>query len=362
MTVAFWASCTGLLFFFPANFLPFIETSVLQATRTSVIGSCVAVMSADGWPILGVVIGFTVIVAPLVRFVLLTSVLGSVIFHKRRPWLGRAFRWANAFELWAMTDVLMVALWVAYARLADTVSTTLEPGGWCFLVCGFATLVLQAALDKGTVWRAIMPENDHVQPPAVACMVCARVEDTRLLGSDCPRCAATLRTRRPQAVSRASALVLASFLLYIPANVWPMATLPVGFDLVSYTVMGGVIDLVEVRMVGLAILVFVASFAIPFLKLAGLGVCIASVVRKSKKGLKFKTKLYHVVEASGRWSMVDPLVLACFIPVTQYNAAMSSKAEAAAPAFTAVVLLTVIAARVFDPRLMWDAARERRNG
>ena len=359
MTLAFGCSVAGLLLFFPANFLPFLSTSVLQAKRTSVIGSSVSAMTNDGWPTLGAVIGFVIIVAPFARFTLLGAVLGSVLYNRRRPWLGRAFRWATWFEVWAMTDVLLVALWVAYARLDATVSTTLGVGGVCFVAVGFISLVLGAALDKATVWRAIMPDDAHMAPPCVACLVCGRVEPTRLLGSDCQRCGARLQLRRPQSVSRATALVLASVILYIPANVLPMATLPINFSLVSYTVMGGVIDLIEVRMIGLAVLVFVASFAIPFLKLAGLGWCIASVIGRSRRRLRLKTRLYHMVDAIGRWSMVDPLVLACFVPVTQYNTAMSSRAEAAAPAFTAVVLLTVVAARVFDPRLMWDVARER---
>jgi paraquat-inducible protein A len=138
-----------------------------------------------------------------------------------------------------------------------------------------------------------------------------------------------------------------------------MVTLPIHYALVSYTVMGGVIDLIDARMLGLALIVFVASFAIPLLKLVGLVWCISSVLRRSRRRLRLKTKLYHLVDAVGRWSMVDPLVIACFVPVTQYNTALASRAEPAAPAFTAVVLLTVVAARAFDPRLMWDAARER---
>jgi len=42
--------------------------------------------------------------------------------------------------------------------------------------------------------------------------------------------------------------------------------------------------------------------------------------------------------------------------VTQYNNLIYGRAESAAPAFAGVVILTMIAARTFDPRLMWDAA------
>jgi paraquat-inducible protein A len=67
-----------------------------------------------------------------------------------------------------------------------------------------------------------------------------------------------------------------------------------------------------------------------------------------------KTRVYRVVEEIGRWSMVDPFVIACFVPVMQFNTFIYGRAEAAAPAFAGVVILTMIAARMFDPRLMWD--------
>lgn len=66
-----------------------------------------------------------------------------------------------------------------------------------------------------------------------------------------------------------------------------------------------------------------------------------------------------MVEEIGRWSMVDPLVIACFIPVMQFNAKLYGRAGPAATAFSAVVVLTMVATRVFDPRSLWDAARRR---
>jgi paraquat-inducible protein A len=84
---------------------------------------------------------------------------------------------------------------------------------------------------------------------------------------------------------------------------------------------------------------------------------VISVLARSRRWLPAKTKTYRVIEEIGRWSMVDPFVIATFVPVTQFNAAISSSADAAAPFFTLVVVLTIVAAKVFDPRLMWDAAR-----
>ncbi len=351
---------TAFLVFIPANTLPFLQTSVLNQTRTSYIVSGAGGMFIDGWPVLGVFIFFVTILAPFLRFGFVVAVLTTIRTRYRPEWLGPMFRWANWLETWCMTDVLLLGLWVSYARLAATVSIELQTGGKCFIAVGLCTLFLTATLDKRTVWNKILRDerdSDDIGMHPVACMACERVAPSSRIGTPCPRCRLRLRARKPQSVSRASALTLASVLLYIPANLYPMATLPIGIHQVTYTVLGGVIDLVESHLLGLAALVFCASFLIPFLKLAGLGWCIVSVLRGSTKALKAKTHLYHLVDVVGRWSMVDPLVLACFVPVTQFNAAIASRAEPAALAFTGVVYLTVVAARSFDPRLMWDPAR-----
>ncbi len=156
---------------------------------------------------------------------------------------------------------------------------------------------------------------------------------------------------------RASALTIAGVLLYIPANLLPMATVPIGLEPTSYTVLEGVKDLFEARLYALGLLVFTASFAVPFLKLAAMMWFLASIATRSARRLVAKTRLYRVVEEIGRWSMVDPLVIACFVPVMQFNAKLYGRAGPAAPAFAAVVVLTMIGAQAFDPRRMWDVAR-----
>jgi paraquat-inducible protein A len=69
-----------------------------------------------------------------------------------------------------------------------------------------------------------------------------------------------------------------------------------------------------------------------------------------------KTRAYRLIEEIGRWSMVDPLTIACFVPVLQFNALIDGRAEPAVVPFAAVVILTTLAVRFFDPRRMWDAA------
>ena len=168
-----------------------------------------------------------------------------------------------------------------------------------------------------------------------------------------------MKRRKPESLGRTLALTTAALLLYVPANLYPIATLPINNRPTEYTVFEGVIDLSKAGLWDLALLVFFASFAIPILKLLGLGWCIFSVMRKSEQRLRAKTRAYRVVEEIGRWSMVDPFVIGAFVPVMDYKGLIYARAEAGVVPFTAVVILTIVSAKTFDPRLMWDSGAQR---
>ncbi len=124
--------------------------------------------------------------------------------------------------------------------------------------------------------------------------------------------------------------VVVASVLYAPANLFPMATAPIGLEPSSYTVLEGVKDLFAAGLYGLGVLVLSASFAVPLIKLLGMSWLIGSVMARSTRWLVPKTRLFGVVEEIGRWSMVDPLVIACFVPVMQFNAKLYGRAGPAA--------------------------------
>ena len=312
----------------------------------------------DGWPEIAVPIALFAVVLPFVRYGLLTLVTGAILTGRRPPWLGRAFRWADALKPWAMTEVFLVAFLVAFWRLKAAVVVDLELGGRCFIAAGVLALLARASLDRADIWRAIGPDTPAEPPPgpdAVTCTGCELVRPAAEEGRACPRCGAGLRHRRPDAALRALALILAGAILYLPANIYPLTTLPIGLKSLKYTVLEGVIDLVQAKLLVLAVIVFVASFAIPILKLAGLSWCVGSVLGRSTARLRLKTRVYRVVEEVGRWSMIDPFVIAIIAPVMTYNQFIMARAEPGAPFFTGVVIVTMLASRSFDPRALWDA-------
>jgi paraquat-inducible protein A len=346
-----------LLLLIPAITEPFLTTSIFGATRTSTLPMSAFVLWQEGWPLLAIAVFLFLLLFPIIRFGALAVVL-SAIRHERRPrWLGFAFRVGNALQTWAMLDVFLLGLGVAYARLHASLLVTLDIGAMCFMAATVLSLVARATLDKAHVWQRIAP--DHIPTagePVIMCRCCFYWVPQDREGFRCPRCTAVVRHRRANGIPRAIALLFAAVLLYFPANLYPIATIPIDFTPTAYTVLGGIIDLTRSGLLGLAIIVFCASFAIPLLKMVGLAWCVASAMRRSTTHLIAKTRVYRVIEEIGRWSMVDPLTIACFVPVLHFNGFVNGSAEAAATPFAAVAILTTLAVKFFDPRLMWDAA------
>jgi paraquat-inducible protein A len=347
-----------LLLLVPAIFEPFLTTSAMGATRTSTLVSAASFLWNEGWPLLGIVVLLFTIAFPILRFAALVAVLGTLHSHARPRWLAPAFRGVNALQTWAMLDVFLVASLIAYLRLQDSILVELKPGAVCLAGAALLSLLTRAALDRARVWQAISPGiSPSEDPHARLCPDCELPMAAADAGSRCPRCCALIGRPRLSSALSSIALLVAAALLYLPANALPMATIPMDLTPTAYTVLGGIVDLAEAHYLGLAALVFCASFAIPLLKLAGMTWCNASVFNGSHRRLIAKTRVYRWLDEIGRWSMIDPFTIACTIPLVHYNSLIDGRADAAASPFAAVVILTTLSVKAFDPRLLWAAER-----
>ncbi|MGE5650857.1 paraquat-inducible protein A [Noviherbaspirillum sp. UKPF54] len=170
----------------------------------------------------------------------------------------------------------------------------------------------------------------------------------------CPRCRARLHARKPNSVSRTWAFVIAAYILYIPANTLPILETRSLFDVHSNTIMSGVILFWNSGSWFVAALIFFASIVVPLTKLIALTLLLVSVQRRMDWQPRQRTRLYRLVDAIGRWSMLDIYVAALSVALVQVESFASMRAGLGAAAFGAVVVLTMLAAHSFDPRLIWD--------
>jgi paraquat-inducible protein A len=175
----------------------------------------------------------------------------------------------------------------------------------------------------------------------------------------CPRCGATLAWRRRSSIQYTWALVIAAAICYVPANVLPVLTTTALGETESDTIMGGVIFLYATGSWPLALIVLIASVMIPLGKLVALAYLLVTVQRGSIRNMHDRTRIYELVEFVGRWSMLDVFVDAFIVALIQLQPLMSVEPGLGVVFFMAVVVLTMMAAQSFDPRLIWDAVGKR---
>lgn len=171
----------------------------------------------------------------------------------------------------------------------------------------------------------------------------------------CPRCDARLHMRKPNSLSRTWAFVIAAFILYIPANLLPVSTITKFGKVDTDTIMSGVIRLFQGGDGGVGLLLFVASIAVPLVKLGVLSWLALSVHYRWLWRPRDRSAIFRLVDVIGRWSMLDIFVIGLLVALVRLEALASIRAEPGALAFAAVVILTLFAAESFDARLIWDA-------
>jgi paraquat-inducible protein A len=174
----------------------------------------------------------------------------------------------------------------------------------------------------------------------------------------CSLCGARLYVRKPDSIERTSALLIAAFILFIPANLLPVMETGSLFGSQVDTIMSGVIYLWQSGSWPLAALVFLASIVVPLVKMLTLSLLVASVYFRVAWLAYERTRLYRMIEFVGRWSMLDIYVVTMLAALVRMQSLATIKAGPGTIAFGAVVVLTMLASMAFDPRLIWDNVKD----
>ena len=207
-----------------------------------------------------------------------------------------------------------------------------------------------------------LPLDEARLPPLLGCESCGLVSVDALAGDPargrlvqkCSRCGHVLHARKPMSVQRTWACVLAAAVLYVPANVLPIMTTVQALQREEHTLIGGILQLWADGSWGLSVIVFIASIAVPVLKIGVMGL-LAWTSRHAPAWRRLeRAKLYRLVEAVGHWSMLDVYVVVILAATIRFGPLAGVQAGPGLLAFAAVVVLTLFATYAFDPKLIWD--------
>jgi paraquat-inducible protein A len=397
-------SITAAMLFMIANVFPFLGLKLQGRIEENVVASGVIAMFRGGQPEIGVLVGLTSIVFPALIITGMLWILVPLKLGFRPPAATQVFRVIRALSPWTLLGVFMLGVLIAFVKLGDI--ATVLPGVSLFAFGGLMLAAAAAAghFDASMLWQPAGPRlvldaqrNTAREFDLESCHTCGllvklaghhadkfranehqaneypadvhRGQDDP--GQDhhakdnqahshhraCPRCGSALHgSRKRNSLTRTWALVIAAAVLCVPANVYPVMTVVQFGQGDPSTILGGVVQLVQQGMFGLAFIIFFASIVVPALKLVLLVYLLLSVQRRSAWSPRDRTRLYRITEVVGAWSMVDIFLVAVLSALVQLGTLATIEAGIGASFFGGVVVITMFAAQSFDPRLIWDHA------
>jgi paraquat-inducible protein A len=186
------------------------------------------------------------------------------------------------------------------------------------------------------------------------CHLCSHtvlVDDDRRKVIVCDRCGHKNHRLKPKSLELTMIFSITALIFYLPANMFPFMSIELYGNRNSSTIWSGIVSLAESGSWAIALVVFLASIFIPFVKLLILFYLAFSA--KTGKNPKFKTKLYHIVEGIGRWSMLDIYLLAVLVAIMKLGPWTTVEPNIGSLMFLLVVIFTMLASANFDPKLLW---------
>jgi paraquat-inducible protein A len=170
----------------------------------------------------------------------------------------------------------------------------------------------------------------------------------------CPRCESRIEHRTPFSTEMTLAWLIAGIVFYIPANLLPVMHTSGLLGEADSTILGGILEFWNSGDWDIALLIFVASIAVPFTKFIAIGLLLLTVRKNSRWEQHQRTVLYRIVEFIGYWSMLDVIVVALTSALVQFHVLGAAEPRVGIAFFCGVVVVTMLSALSFDPRLIWD--------
>ena len=174
--------------------------------------------------------------------------------------------------------------------------------------------------------------------------------------ASCARCHTSIRACRliARSNSRTAAFALAALILYPLAVTLPVLKVQQMGHHTESSILEGISTLMAEGQIIVGVVVLLCSVVFPLTKLAALltlSLGGASMITAHHH----KAWVYHLVEWTGRWGMLDVLLVAILVAALKLGNMVEVTAGPGAVAFCATVLLSLTATACFDPHSLWES-------
>ncbi len=353
---------------------PFLSFSVNGMEHQITLLNATETLQYFGNSALAILLMITVLVFPAVYIMLVLYLfyhahrvknVGHIVHT--RAWITLLCRIIFTIQPWLMVDVFLIGVLVSLVKISALAHIGLGNSFWAFCIYSVLVVKCVSLVDKTWLWDqffsmkpidGVRAGDTHVDHNHVGCHVCNQLNPLPTSHkAQCLRCDSQLHAfNANHSLQYSWAYLLASIVLYIPANLYPMMyTVSLGKTEGS-TILGGVVLLWKMGSWPIAIVIFIASIFIPIAKmftLAWLYFCAGKHADDSSHIAIKRLKLYRLTEFIGRWSMVDIFVVAILVALVQLQNMMAISPGPAALCFATVVIFTMLSAMSFDPRIFW---------
>lgn len=342
-----------------ANIFPFIGLKVGGIEQQNLLLAGGIALYENGMGELGLVVFLTSILFPGLTMAGMIYLLLPLRMGFVAPKTGKVYQVVHTLFPWSLISVFMLGTLISIVKLQDL--ATVVPG---FSLAAFSLLLVSYAMaysnfDSEIFWQQVeeLQGKDHGltdrthDAPLLHCHVCDAIQES---GHHCHRCGSSVHHRITDSIQQTWALLGAATLMLIPANIYPVMTVQKLGQGGPDTIISGIVKLIEGGLYGLGLIVLFASIIVPTAKLFSLAFLLYSVQSRSAWKPRDRTLLYRVTEVIGSWSMVDVFLVGLLAGLVSLGFLASVTPGIGASFFGAAVILTMLAAQKFDPRLIWD--------
>ena len=239
---------------------------------------------------------------------------------------------------WTMVEIFFIGVLVSLIKIIAMADIKLGLSFYAFILFALSMTLVVLHLDKHQLYQLLAKvEKAHN---------IERQQSPPLLKEE-------NSAAHTFSVQKTWALLITAVILYVPANIFPIMTTRILGQEDPSTIIGGVILLWHLGSYPIAIIIFVASVIVPIAKILVLAWLNYSVQKQSDTLSLERVKWYRLAEFVGRWSMIDVFVVIILASLIQLGPSMSITPGIATLAFSAVVIVTMLAAMSFEPQLIW---------
>ena len=355
-------SLSAIVLLMLSNLFAFITLEIRGMERSISLVQSVEVLMAMGQISVAVMIVMVIYVIPS----LIAGSLFWLVLQLKQGTVTRRslllLRLIDEMKFWNMAEIYLLAILISMVKVTSLADITLGPSFWTFCLLTVMLIAAMLHVDKYQLALAVkqvierqegtaQPSTPTTMQSLVSCHTCTTVQSKH--NKKCRFCYHQLESQKKTSVQRSWLFLITGMLLYIPANFLPiMVTRSLGNEETS-TIVGGVLLLWQHGSYPIAIVIFIASIAVPIGKFLVLASLLVMQQFRLYRNPHNQIIAYRITEFIGRWSMVDVFVVAFLASLIQMENLMSIYPGSAMLAFAGMVIATMLAAENFDPQPFW---------